>query len=332
MQATLKQISRKNKDTGKNERTATLQERLQKYMNYTDMTEECFAGKISYSPGLFEAYRQRDVKYSLEGDLKYDFSGIEKAIATFLDREERNGVPFVYTGFCLTDPAKQILGVFKCCHEDGDMGVVVAAAGSGKTETGRHYKRNHPDTLFRTADITTRAPGSTLLLISQGLPGVSRYDATSAVFMQRIIEHLSGSRRLLIIDEAHFLSWESIEAVRRIHDATGIGIVLMGQESLYQQMRGGRRSVLFDQILSRIGVRCHLRGDVTAADVSMLVNSILPGGVDRKALEFLLHKANSAGRFRIMVKLLKKTHRVAVAEKKEVTLELLREINQMLML
>jgi hypothetical protein len=106
----------------------------------------------------------------------------------------------------------------------------------------------------------------------------------------------------------------------------------MGQESLYQQMRGGRRSVLFDQILSRIGVRCHLKGDITAADVSMLVNSILPGGIGRKALEFLALKANSAGRLRLMVKLLKKTHRVAVAENKQVSLELLREINQMLML
>jgi len=128
------------------------------------------------------------------------------------------------------------------------------------------------------------------------------------------------------------LSWESIEAVRRIHDATGIGICLMGQESLYGQMRGGRRSVLFDQILSRIGIRCHLKGDVGLEDVRMLVDTICPGGIDRKALEFLLHKANNAGRLRIMVKLLKKTHRVAMAENRQVTLELLREINQMLML
>ena len=323
MEAALKQISRKIKDTGKNDRDPILEERIQKYLNYTDTTEEGLLGKVDYNPLLFEAYRR--------GDPQYDYTGIKRAIALFLDREERNGVPFVYSGFCLTDAAKQILGVLKCCHEDGDMGIVVAPAGSGKTEAARHYKRNHPNALFRTADITTRAPGSTLLLISQGLPGVSRYDATSAVFMQRIIDRLSGSRRLLIIDEGHFLSWESIEAVRRIHDATGVGICLMGQESLYQQMRGGRRSVLFDQIYSRIGVRCHLKGDVTKEDVAMLVDSICPGGIDRKALEFLVLKANSAGRLRIMVKLLKKTHRIAVAENKQVTLELLREINQIFM-
>lgn len=321
MQATLKQISRKTKETVQSMSAPTLQERIQKYVDYTDMTGQGFAAKNSISPTLLEAYRK--------GEAGYDYTGLERSVAMFLDREERNGVAFVSSGFCLTDTAKQILGVLKCCHEDGDMGVVVAPAGSGKTEVGRHYKRNHPDTLLRTADITTRAPGSTLLLISQGLPGVSRYDATSHVFMQRIIDRLSGSRRLLILDEAHFLSWESIEAVRRIYDATGIGVVLMGQESLYQQMRGGRRAVLFDQILSRIGVRCHIKRDVTTTDVSMLVDSIIPGGIERKALEFLLYKANSVGRLRSMVKLLKKTLRVAVAENRQVTLELLREINQM---
>jgi DNA transposition AAA+ family ATPase len=210
--------------------------------------------------------------------------------------------------------------------------MIVGDAGSGKSEAAIKYKLDHPDAILAIANPTTSSKGAILLLITKSLHGICRYDATNAVFMERIIERLAGSARILIIDESHFLDWPALECIRRIHDGARIGVALLGQPALYGQMKGGRTAHLYDQIYSRIGVRCHLKGDVTREDVSMLASSICFEGIDRKALDFLYFKACGPGKFRVMCKLLKAACRVAREEKTKVTLELLRDVNGLLML
>jgi hypothetical protein len=211
------------------------------------------------------------------------------------------------------------------------MGLIIGASGLGKTENLREMKRLDRSLLLVTADPTARSVGSVLSLISKLLPGISRGARTSSAFMANIIEALKGSGRLLVIDEAHFLSWEAFEAARKIYDSTGIGLVFVGQQFLYDQMRGGqRKSLLWDQIFSRVGLRAHFKGDVPMADVSMLANKISPE-LDNKCMEYLFSKANGVGKFRAMVKLLQRAQRLAESEKTKVTLSLLQQVNSILM-
>lgn len=183
-----------------------------------------------------------------------------------------------------------------------------------------------------TCDPTSRSLGSILSLISRLLPGLSRGSRTNSAFMVKIIDAMRGKGRLLVIDEAHFLSWEAFEALRRIFDATGIGVVFVGQQYLYDQMRGGsRKSMLWDQIFSRVGLRAHFKGDVPMDDVRMIAEKIHPAGLDNKSMEYLHSKANGAGRLRTMVKLLQRAQRLAESENLKVNLPLLQQVNNILM-
>jgi DNA transposition AAA+ family ATPase len=182
-----------------------------------------------------------------------------------------------------------------------------------------------------TGDPTARSLGAILLLISKLLPGVYRNSRTNTAFMTSIIDHLRGSGRLLIIDESHFLAWEAFETVRRIYDATGIGVVFVGQQRLLDEMRGGhRKSLLWDQIFSRVGLRADFKGDIRMEDVSMIANKIHPS-LDKKSMEYLYNKANGPGKFRALVKLLQRAQRLAEAENVKVTLPLLQQVNKLLM-
>jgi hypothetical protein len=324
MDPALKYFSISPKDTGKNEDALTLRGRVKRYMSFTHTQEGDIASELKRSPYLIRAWFKEDPVH--------DYAPLEKDLKTFLDRKTRDGIAFESSSFCLTRDAQIMYSALTFARQNCEMCAIVGASGSGKSETGLQVTRDYPETIYYVANPTTAAKGSVLALLSRPLHGVYRGEATNAVLLERIVENLVGSRRFLIFDESHFLSWEGLECVRTIHDRARVGIALLGQETLIAQMRGGRRAQLYDQIFSRLGIRVHLRSDATREDVAMLVNGIHPEGLDKKALEFLHYKACAGGKFRTMCKILKTAHNLAIEKQIKVDLELLRKVSEHLML
>ena len=125
----------------------------------------------------------------------------------------------------------------QACDEDCDMGLVIGPAGVGKTRTIQEYKRRNRGSILIVGDITTKSCGSVLYAIAKKLSSTFHGNRNSEL-LQRIIDQLKNSRRLLIVDESHFLTWEAFEAVRKIHDCAGIGVCYVGMPRLYAQMQG----------------------------------------------------------------------------------------------
>lgn len=299
-----------------------LHERFVFWMTCKGISQARIASMIGRSGAAISQYVNR----KFEGNL----TEFEKDIASLLKREEDANFPVRDPSFCLTSASRKIWTVLQSCAQDCDMGIVVGPAGCGKTATFQEFKRQYRHTILVTADVTVRSVGAILVLISKQLEGVNRNSGTYSALLQKICEHLKNSRRLLVVDEAHFLSWEGFEAVRKINDCGGVGVVFAGQEKLYEQMRGGRRAFQWDQIYSRIGVRCHIR-DIEKEDVTMLVDNLCPE-IDKKCREFLYNKAAGKGKFRIMTKLLQRAQRVALRENQGVSMDLLKEANGLLMI
>lgn len=259
--------------------------------------------------------------------------GLRRKLTSYLQRYEDPTLALENPLFCETSIALKMGAVCGCCKQDSDLGIIVGASGLGKTEFLKELKRRDRNALVVTADPTARSLGAILLLISKLIPGVSRESRTNSAFLQAIIEHLRGSKRLLVIDEAHFLSWEAFETVRKIYDSTGIGLVFVGQQFLYDQMKGGsRKSLLWDQIFSRVGMRCHFKGEIPMEDVEMIVGKIYSPGLDKRSLEYLHARANGPGKFRSMVKLLQRAQRLAEADGVKINSPLLQEVNKLLMM
>lgn len=252
------------------------------------------AGMLARSTALVSQYLNQ--KY--QGDI----AGIERDIAILLRREE--DLQFV-TGpkvFCSTTAATLIWEVLQYCDAKQKMGAALAPSGTGKTETCKEYKRKNRATVFVTADVTTKSPSQILRRIIEQVGGVGRKTSTSE-FLQALIERLKGSKRLVIIDDAHFLNWESFELVRKLHDCGGCGVVYVGQERLYEQMKGqDGRAYLFDQIFSRIAIKRDkfqiLKKDAVAVSESLVQ------GLDKDCLDYLYQRAKGKGRYRYMANLI----------------------------
>lgn len=253
------------------------------------------AKMINRSSALVSQYINK--KYP--GDIK----DVEKDIASLLRREQDLEFTTAQEVFCSTGPTKLIWEVLQYCDEQQDMGVAVGPAGIGKTQTCNAYKRKNRGTVFMTADIATRSVGAVLHLMAKKAGGTARA-RTNSQLLHHIIDKLKNSRRLILIDEAHFLTWEAFEVVRKIHDCAGVGVAYVGMERLYDQMRGGdNRAMLYEQIYSRIAIK---RDDltVTKADVKLIATAVAPG-LDKASVNFLYDRAKGRGKLRTVVKLLK---------------------------
>ena len=68
--------------------------------------------------------------------------------------------------------------------------------------------------------------------------------------MGEVVRKLNQSGRLLIIDEAENLPYRALEITRRIHDKTGVGVLLIGRGILLENLKGYNNQ--YDQLYSRV--------------------------------------------------------------------------------
>jgi len=234
-----------------------------------------------------------------------DLAAIEKDIASLLRREEELEFVTIPEAFCNTLASRLIWEVLQFCDEHCDMGVAIGPSGIGKTTTCNEYKRLNRNTVFVTADIATRSLGTVLKMLAKRVGSTPHGAGSNSALLHAVIERLKNSKRLVIMDEAHFLTWEAFEVMRKVHDCAGVGVVYVGMERLYDQMTGRngmRKNYLFEQIYSRIAIK---RDELPVEweDVKTLADSIRPG-LAKDCIDFLHQRAQTEGRLRNVSKLL----------------------------
>ena len=143
--------------------------------------------------------------------------------------------------------SKYISEIGRLCHTKGKIGVCAGRAGLGKTIAVKEYTKSFLDTILIESDSGYTAK-SLLLEIHKrlGLSGKGcAYD-----LMNEVVNKLHNSGRLLIIDEAENLPYRALEITRRIHDKTGVGVLLVGRNILFENLRGYNNQ--YDQLYSRV--------------------------------------------------------------------------------
>ena len=251
---------------------------------------------------------------------------IARDVEIWLNHNESPEIPYKNNDFCMTGNAIKIFGACEYSNAEKDICLVDGSAGGGKSEALREFKRRNVLTILVTLDVLSRSPAVVLPMICRQIQ-ISTRRGTNSHIMYCIIEALMNSNRLLIFDECHFARWELLEMIRRIHDAAGIGIVLCGQERLYQEMKKPTGNYLWDQISSRIGMRVSIDG-VERNDVDMICRKIYPE-CDDNSLEYLYLIAQGPGKFRVMSKILKQALKVSAMENMPLSVKLLREVSAM---
>jgi len=190
----------------------------------------------------------------------------------------------------------------------GDMAVVYGAAGLGKTTAIRQYQHDALNVW-----VATMTPAMVPAMQEVAAAVGADTSGGGAALFRSVVAKVKRSGGLLVIDEAQHLGVQALDQIRAIHDATAIGIALVGNEQVYAAMNGGRRAEYLDRLHSRIGTWVKLRR-VQAGDIEALVSKWPVSGECRKELQGI---AAQPGALRILTKVLRlaSMHAAALGKK-----------------
>jgi DNA transposition AAA+ family ATPase len=203
----------------------------------------------------------------------------------------------------------------------GRITVLAMGPGTGKTKTAKHYRD-----LMANVWLTTMAPSTAGVnnMQIETLASMGERDArgTPQALSARIKARVKGTGGLLIFDEAQHLSEKSIEEIRSWHDATGIGIALLGNEEVIARLEGGSRRAAFAQLYSRVGMR-HIQAVPLTDDARTLAAAW--GVKDAQQLQFVETISQRPGGLRGCTMTLELASMIAAGEERPLSIAHLRD-------
>ena len=114
-----------------------------------------------------------------------------------------------------------------------EIALLSGDAGAGKTEALTYYRDNNPGVILVTANACIQSATAILQLICAELGKHAPYRRNA--IMNLLVAQLSGTNRLIIVDEADHLSLQAIQALRSLNDQAHVGVVLSGNNKIYLQ-------------------------------------------------------------------------------------------------
>jgi len=226
------------------------------------------------------------------------YENIRPKIQAVMDREqEKSKLKKTNPNFIETSISKRFFDIAKMAHMFCEIGVCYSFAGLGKTESAREYARTNDDCILLEALPSYRAR-----IMLQDLHSRLYNDAKKDLntTFRDCVERLRDSGRLLIIDEAEKLSYTALEYVRRLHDFTGIGILLCGMPELLGNLRGNRGQ--FAQLYSRSGMAVKLES-LLESDTKTIVSKMAPEADDH----YRIYHKECAGNTRRLIKIINRS-------------------------
>lgn len=246
---------------------------LKQYIEETGKSQTMIARELGYNSGAI-------ISSFLSGTYKAAHVLIPKIEVLISNRIAKTLAP-KEPEFAKTSMSKIIMDKIEYCRLMGKPVIIYGDAGVGKTMAIKEYVKNNPMAIFITcAPAYKRISGVNYLLCSK----LGIRERRTMYAYDEIVYKLTNSDRVIIVDEAQFLSDDSLEHLRSISDAAGIGICFVGNSSLFSNITKNE-SKDFGQIFSRKSNDTELRvGDIKRTDIeSIFVGSYL----DDKSIDLL---------------------------------------------
>ncbi|WP_236851477.1 AAA family ATPase [Candidatus Sodalis pierantonius] len=124
-------------------------------------------------------------------------------------------------------------------------------------------------------------PGYTAKVLLQALCARLGLRKTGNIheLVEECVQGLRDKHWLVLVDEAELLPYRALEVLRRIHDRSGVAIVLAGMPRLLLNLKGSRGE--YAQLYSRVGMALDLESrkkESEAEDFSAILGSLLSNG------------------------------------------------------
>lgn len=299
-----------------------IKEKLIQLLERSGYTKKKVATKTGLSTAVISQY--------LKGNYNGSIANVEGLLADFISREEERAKRReVKESFVSTQLAGLMLGLIGNTHMDGDIGVIHGPAGMGKSMALKQYVATNKGAILIEAD-----PGYTAKVLLQelcGRLGVKK-NANIHELSEECIQALTGTGWVVLVDEAELLPYRALEVLRRIHDRSGVAIVLAGMPRLLINLKGSRGE--YAQLYSRVGMALDLEAHKVKSEVddfNTILSSLLPddGGVIGTEVSEAFFKY-SKGNYRRMFKLARGVVRASAINNQGISVKLIESYAQML--
>jgi len=152
---------------------------------------------------------------------------------------------------------------------DNKMILAYGNPGIGKTLATMRLAQNDPN-IIRIEVIPGLGPNDVLRMVCEALK--VRFSMTIPSMFEAARDRLTDSGRLILFDEADYLSIKCFDILRRLHDLSRIGILFVGAPALNFKFRDLQN---FKQVDNRIRLRVPL-DNITLADAKKIVTANAP--------------------------------------------------------
>lgn len=214
-------------------------------------------------------------------------------------------------GYVETATGDKVIAALRYAQVAADIAVIYGGAGLGKTAAIKRYATQAPNVWHATMTRASANVVTALDVIVETL-GINAAGGANKLHTA-ICKRVANTGGLLAIDEAQHLSEAALDQLRAIHDATDIGLALVGNEQVYARMTGGTRAAYLDRLFSRIGKKVRLVRSAKG-DIDALLDA---WGIKEAKSRADLHEiAGKPGALRIMTKVLRLASMYAAAEKR----------------
>lgn len=260
----------------------------------------------------------------LNGTYTGDNEEVAKTIGQYLavGKERLNSVSDVQFVKELYN-TQEVLFACNYAHRNNDITLVSGDAGAGKTTALKYYAEHNTGVIFVTANACITTATAILSLICRQIG--RQVPTRRAALMNTLVEQLTGTNRLIIIDEADHLLLDALQAVRNLNDTAHCGIVLSGNDKIYRQMLSPRRGYEFEQIRTRIIVRKKVINEYTVEEMRAMFPSL-----NQECIGYML-KLACAESLRTAKKLYEVAKDVANAKKEKLSVKHLRDTQKQLL-
>lgn len=142
--------------------------------------------------------------------------------------------------FVQTRVATHINSVARLVIENHTMGLVFGPTGIGKTRCAQALYQTYVGSILLTVRFGAYHPKGLTTLLAQALGvrtvSVINESAKHLTQLERVLNKLEDTNRLIIVDEGHKLNDGALELLREIHDATRCPVLLLATKDLHDRI------------------------------------------------------------------------------------------------
>lgn len=249
---------------------ANLREKFEIHLKESGFSQEGIAKAMGISASILSSWRK--------GYYKGDNERIDNLAAAYLNRQENiteksKGIKTDFD-FIPTSVYERVIQGAELATIRHCIRVETGASGVGKTTALNRLKADDDSVILLQAYRGIRK-NRVLSKLCKAAGFNSR--GTFDDLFEELVERLSGSSRLIAIDESEHLPIDAIDAIRRLNDFTGCPVIFVGLPHFYEILR--KYQIEYAYVFNRISIPIDV-GYNTVDDVEKMVSTMLKNGID----------------------------------------------------